>query len=118
MPVKHVHSEIGVFEYIQDNKGIRYKCCGLARIFKCEPDDMRDTLNALVAKNWVKTASSGRAKLFFIRTEQEKNKIGEMFHVPVAAKPYRQAGHAWDTIRERLADFRRIPSIKITGENV
>lgn len=115
MPVKHAqeYSQIGVFEYIQQNKGIRYQCNKLAKVFQCDSDDMRDTLDALVEKNWVQTASSGRAKLFFIRTESEKFAIDEMdkSQMSAPAKPYQQVGRAWDTVRERLADFRAGPSL-------
>ena len=114
MPAKNQHSftQVGVFEYIQDNRGLRYQCNKLARVFHCDPDDMRDTLDALVAKKWIETASSGRARLFFIRGQAEAAMIDGM-SAPKAIKPYKQVGPAWSEVARRLAEFRADPSLHI-----
>lgn len=119
MPAKnsHPYSEIGVFEYIGDNKGIRYQCNKLARVFHCEPDDMRDTLDALVAKNWIETASSGRARLYFVRAAEEIAAIAKQ-EAPKLRGEYRQSGAAWSEVARRLAEFRSGPSVYAELEKV
>lgn len=112
MPAKNNHelSEIGVFEYIQDNRGIRYQCNQLARAFHCGIDEMRAILGDLTAKKWIETASTGRVRLFFIRTAAEQSAFGRIA-TPASAGQYRQTGSAWAEVMRKLADFRKIPSL-------
>jgi hypothetical protein len=97
-----------------ESNGTRYVCANLAKVFKVDAADMRMMLLELVDQGIVELVSQARNKLYFIRTEAEKEKISAMTPALLAVKPYKQTGAAWDTVRERVADFRSGPSLYAT----
>lgn len=69
---KHPFTQAGVLAYITDNRGIRYQCNQLAKVFKVGPNSMRVYLQNLEACKQILTSVAGRYRVYFIHTEAEE----------------------------------------------
>lgn len=120
MSVKNNHefTEAGVTAFMTESNGRRYPNNRLAQNFDVENDEMREMLAKLVEQKRVEETVVGRQRVFFIRTEAEREAIMSMNAAPKAMKPYNPSGPEWDRVNERLAEFREIKSVQITKENV
>ena len=71
----HTFTQAGVLAYVRDNRGTRYQCSQLAKVFHCGPPAMRIYLNNMVAAGQIISAVCGRYRMFYLLTEQEEADI-------------------------------------------
>jgi hypothetical protein len=102
----------GVLGHITDNTGLKFTCSQLGKLFSVSTNDIRPILSELVNDGELILATVGRDKRYFIHTESEKKLIADLV-APKAFKPYQPIGAAWDAVRERISDYRAIPSLHI-----
>lgn len=60
-----------VFAMLEESNGHRYTCAALAKRFKRPASDMRPYLIEILARESVRTAVSGRDRLYWVPTQAE-----------------------------------------------
>ncbi len=111
MPAKSKYSASEVVQYLHDHAGEKFAYRKLSRIFHCGSEDMRGTLAQLASAGTILVQGVGPYQYYFVA---EREKVASEHPMRIAAKPYQQSGRAWDTVRERIADFRAGPSLYAT----
>jgi hypothetical protein len=107
---RHPFTESGICDYFLENIGRRFICVAMAKTFKTTSEEMRTMLLKLVSDNFIEMVSTGRNKLFLIRSEAERRALAN-HELPEIKREYRQDGPAWDTVRARLIEFREAKSL-------
>jgi hypothetical protein len=84
MPAKNQHPFTidGVLAYITDNRGIRYQCSQLSRVFKVTAGEMRQVLKVLYESGAINCSVIGRYRCFFLFTQEEIERSGHVKYVP------------------------------------
>lgn len=99
-----------VLAFLKEKAGTKYVCYKLAHTFDTQSESMRHTLQVLLDRSAIETCVFNRTRHYFVYSQSELAALRKAA-TPTWRSEYKPHTAAWNTVYEKLADFRKEPSL-------